>query len=130
MSCPYQTDRRSQPEKLNDLNVIHITGTKGKGSTSAFADSIIRHAKPDWKVGMLRLSHCLGTRLNYFSGLYTSPHLVAVRERIRINGEPIAEELFAKYFFEIWERLQSNTTVSLWRPLPHHYVLLTFQEGP
>lgn len=84
------------PEKLNDLNVIHITGTKGKGSTSAFTDSIIRHAKPDWKVG-----------------LYTSPHLVAVRERIRINGEPISEELFAKYFFEVWNRLQSNTERAL-----------------
>ena len=45
-------------------------------------------------------------------GLYTSPHLVAVRERIRINGEPISEELFTKYFFEIWDKLQANTTVS------------------
>ncbi|KAJ3548458.1 hypothetical protein NMY22_g1254 [Coprinellus aureogranulatus] len=85
-----------KPERLNDLNVIHITGTKGKGSTSAFTDSIIRHAKPDWKVG-----------------LYTSPHLVAVRERIRINGVPISEELFAKYFFEIWDRLQANTARAL-----------------
>ncbi|KAI0650676.1 FolC bifunctional protein [Trametes meyenii] len=77
---------------LNKLNVIHITGTKGKGSTSAFTDSIIRRAQPDWKVG-----------------LYTSPHLVAVRERIRINGAPISEELFTKYFFEVWDRLKENT---------------------
>ncbi|KAI0638249.1 FolC bifunctional protein [Trametes polyzona] len=77
---------------LNKLNVIHITGTKGKGSTSAFTDSIIRRAKPDWKVG-----------------LYTSPHLVAVRERIRINGAPISEELFTKYFFEVWDKLKHNT---------------------
>ncbi|KAH9846974.1 FolC bifunctional protein [Lenzites betulinus] len=77
---------------LNKLNVIHITGTKGKGSTSAFTDSIIRRAQPDWKVG-----------------LYTSPHLVAVRERIRINGAPISEEVFTKYFFEVWDRLKQNT---------------------
>ncbi|KAI4525414.1 Mur ligase [Schizophyllum commune] len=79
-------------EDLNALNVVHITGTKGKGSTSAFTDSIIREAVPEWKIG-----------------LYTSPHLVAVRERIRVNGQPISEDNFAKYFFEVWDRLQANT---------------------
>lgn len=44
-------------------------------------------------------------------GLYTSPHLVAVRERIRINGKPIAEEAFARYFFEVWDRLEKNDVV-------------------
>ncbi|KAF7292353.1 Folylpolyglutamate synthase [Mycena chlorophos] len=68
---------------LNALNVIHITGTKGKGSTSAFTDSILREAHPEWKIG-----------------LYTSPHLIAVRERIRINGKPISEEDFSRFFFE------------------------------
>ncbi|TFK75772.1 FolC bifunctional protein [Pluteus cervinus] len=80
------------PSDLNTLNVIHITGTKGKGSTSAFTESIIRSCRPTWK-----------------TGLYTSPHLVAVRERIRINGAPIPESEFAKYFFEVWDRLQQNT---------------------
>ncbi|KZT71613.1 FolC bifunctional protein [Daedalea quercina L-15889] len=79
------------PEDLNKLNVIHITGTKGKGSTSAFTDSILRHAKPEWKVG-----------------LYTSPHLVAVRERIRINGAPLSEEQFSRFFFHVWDRLEHN----------------------
>lgn len=41
-----------QPDDLNSLNVIHITGTKGKGSTSAFTDSILRHARPGMKIGM------------------------------------------------------------------------------
>lgn len=44
------------------------------------------------------------------TGLYTSPHLVAVRERIRINGEPLSEEEFTRYFFEVWNLLQ-NTKV-------------------
>ncbi|KAG9015881.1 Folylpolyglutamate synthetase, partial [Tulasnella sp. 427] len=82
-----------RPEDLNKLNVLHITGTKGKGSTSAFCDSILRKSVPSWKVG-----------------LYTSPHLVAVRERIRVNGEPISEADFTQYFFEVWDRLQTNTT--------------------
>ncbi|KAH9947242.1 Mur ligase [Amylocystis lapponica] len=78
---------------LNRLNVIHVTGTKGKGSTCAFTNSILCHSRPDWKIG-----------------LYTSPHLVAVRERIRINGMPLSEEDFAKFFFEVWDRLENNTT--------------------
>lgn len=40
-------------------------------------------------------------------GLFTSPHLVAVRERIRVNSAPISEALFARYFFEVWDRLES-----------------------
>ncbi|KAF8624125.1 hypothetical protein AX15_006032 [Amanita polypyramis BW_CC] len=80
------------PHDLNRLNVIHITGTKGKGSTSAFTNSILHHARPDLKIG-----------------LYTSPHLVAVRERIRINGVPLSENDFTRYFYEVWDRLQENT---------------------
>jgi folylpolyglutamate synthase len=47
-------------------------------------------------------------------GLFTSPHLVSVRERIRINSNPISAPLFAKYFFEIWDLLESSAhTLSL-----------------
>ena len=41
-------------------------------------------------------------------GLYTSPHLRFVRERIQINNTPLSEELFAKYFFELWDRLEDT----------------------
>lgn len=34
-----------------------------------------------------------------------------MRERIRVNGEPLSEELFAKYFFEVWERLEADPKV-------------------
>lgn len=84
-----------QPADLNALNVLHVTGTKGKGSTSAFTDSILRSLAP-----------------NARTGLYTSPHMVAVRERIRIDGKPIEEEMFAQYFFEVWEKLERDTQVS------------------
>ncbi|KAF8341571.1 FolC bifunctional protein [Cantharellus anzutake] len=98
------------PEDLNRLNVIHVTGTKGKGSTCAFVDSLLRHSDPSWKVG-----------------LYTSPHLIAVRERIRINGEPISEELFARYFFDVWDRLENTTieTQEFRTPKPMYFKFLT-----
>ena len=52
---------------------IHIAGTNGKGSTAAFLESILRQA---------------GLR----TGLYTSPHLERINERIRVNGEEITDE--------------------------------------
>lgn len=41
-------------------------------------------------------------------GMYTSPHLRAVRERIQLDGASVSEELFAKYFFQVWERMESS----------------------
>jgi hypothetical protein len=49
---------------------------------------------------------------SYTTGLFTSPHLVSVRERIRINGIPIPEEDFVRFFYEVWDRLETNDTVS------------------
>ncbi|KAF6818751.1 folylpolyglutamate synthase [Colletotrichum sojae] len=77
---------------LDSLNVIHVAGTKGKGSTCAFTDSILAR-------------HRAARNTPKKVGLLISPHLIAVRERIRINGVPVSEELFARYFFEVWDRL-------------------------
>jgi folylpolyglutamate synthase len=41
-------------------------------------------------------------------GLYTSPHLRFVRERIKVNDQPISEALFAKCFWELWDRLEAT----------------------
>ena len=51
---------------------VHVAGTKGKGSTTAMVDSILRAA-------------------GYRTGMYTSPHLHTFRERIRIDGGLIPE---------------------------------------
>lgn len=40
--------------------------------------------------------------------MYTSPHLRAVRERIQLDGESLSESLFAKYFFQVWERMEAS----------------------
>lgn len=61
----------------NDFPTIHIAGTKGKGSTAAIISSILQKA-------------------GYKVGLYTSPHLITVRERVRINDADITKERFAK----------------------------------
>lgn len=76
-----------KPSDLNQLNVIHVSGTKGKGSSCAFAESILRR-------------HALKT------GFYSSPHLLAARERIRINGEPLSKKLFAKYFWSVYKQIE------------------------
>ncbi|SPO02535.1 related to folylpolyglutamate synthase [Cephalotrichum gorgonifer] len=82
------------PADLNRLNVIHISGTKGKGSTSALTSSILNAYR-------LSPHHRAPTRV----GLYTSPHLTSVRERIRLDESPISEALFARYFSDVWDSL-------------------------
>ncbi len=54
------------------FQAIHIAGTKGKGSTAAMAEAVLRAA-------------------GYRTGLYTSPHLHTFRERIQVGGELIPE---------------------------------------
>jgi folylpolyglutamate synthase/dihydropteroate synthase len=39
--------------------------------------------------------------------------MVSVRERIRVNGNPLSEEIFAQFFFEVWDALDANTKVWL-----------------
>ncbi|XP_017296613.1 folylpolyglutamate synthase, mitochondrial [Kryptolebias marmoratus] len=76
-------------EQLDHLNIIHITGTKGKGSTCAFTEQILRS-------------------YGFRTGFYSSPHLVQVRERIRINGQPVTKDLFTKYFWQVFGRLDET----------------------
>lgn len=90
-----------KPSDFNKLNLIHVTGTKGKGSTCAFTESILNQYRTS--------STSTVNPINKI-GLYTSPHLKNVRERIRINGNPINELKFTKYFFEVWDKLSSTTS--------------------
>ncbi len=60
------------------LKVIHVAGSKGKGSTAAQIASILIHA-------------------GYKTGLFTQPHLITPRERCRINSRLISEKEFAQY---------------------------------
>eukprot|EP00659_Diplonema_papillatum_P016308 gene16308-24986_t len=73
-------------DALKGLNVIHIAGTKGKGSTACMCEAMLR-------------------KLGYRTALYTSPHLISVTERLRINGAPMDEDAFTGYFFDVWDAL-------------------------
>src|SRR5574340_533778 len=57
--------------------IIHVAGTKGKGSVCALAASAL-------------------TAAGYKTGLYTSPHLLDFAERIQIDGQPIDHEAFVQ----------------------------------
>lgn len=91
------------PRDLDRLNIVHVAGTKGKGSTCAFVDSVLSRYRQ--KGGP-------AAGVPHKVGLFTSPHLIAVRERIRIDSSPISEELFAKYFFQVWDKLEANGDVA------------------
>ena len=64
------------------LRVIHVGGTNGKGSTCAFISSILREA-------------------DYRTGLYLSPYVNDVRERIQVDGKLISKREFAELVAEI-----------------------------
>jgi dihydrofolate synthase / folylpolyglutamate synthase len=70
------------------LKTVVIAGTKGKGSTAAMIASMVQAS---------------GLK----AGLYTSPHLCSIRERIRVNGELITEEDFASLVAELQPHLEA-----------------------
>jgi len=69
---------------------VHITGSKGKGSTAAMVASV--------------LSEC-----GYRVGLFTSPHLHIMRERIQIEGRPISPDKFADLVERLWPIAEGMT---------------------
>jgi dihydrofolate synthase/folylpolyglutamate synthase len=74
-----------QPQR--QFQSVHVAGTNGKGSTSAMLDSILRAA---------------GLR----TGLYTSPHLERINERIRLDGREISDQEFAAAFTRVQQAIE------------------------
>lgn len=91
-------DTRAFLKRLGDpdqkFRIIHVAGTNGKGSVCAYL-------------------RCMLEEAGYSVCVFTSPHLVDVRERFLIRGKLVEKEAFLKAFLEIynripWESLQDN----------------------
>ena len=91
----YNLDRISHLlERLGNphqhLKVVHVAGSKGKGSTATLISSILTHA-------------------GYRTGLFTSPHLVNPCERCCIDSNPIPGRMFADYVHRIKPEIEAIT---------------------
>jgi dihydrofolate synthase/folylpolyglutamate synthase len=73
------------------LQAVHVAGSNGKGSTSAMVEAVARAA---------------GLR----TGLYTSPHLSRFAERIRVDGAPVSDEVFARAIGAVIDRCPPDLT--------------------
>ncbi|MBI2872986.1 MAG: bifunctional folylpolyglutamate synthase/dihydrofolate synthase [Chloroflexi bacterium] len=78
--------RMGHPERC--APVVHIAGTKGKGSVAAMVTSVL-------------------TAAGYRAGLFTSPHLHIMRERVRIGRELVSEREFAELVESLWPVLEA-----------------------
>lgn len=104
MSQQYAEMVGLSPGELSKLSVVHVAGTKGKGSTSAYCESILRHN-------------------GFCTGFFSSPHLVSVTERIRINGIPLSTQKFSKFFWQVYDTLQEKKGEKM--NMPPYFVFLT-----
>ncbi len=79
--------RMGAPHRLP--GIVHIAGTKGKGSTAAMVESMLRAA-------------------GYSTGFYSSPHLHSFCERIRRDGQPVSPQRFAELVERVWPQHLAN----------------------
>src|SRR5687767_10729888 len=102
------------PQK--EFAAVQIAGTNGKGSTAIVLDSICRSAKID-------------------TGLYTSPHLISITERIRISGHDIEPEHFARLTARVKQAAEELVQEDELQTLPTFFehvtaiALLAFREA-
>ena len=88
----------------DELKIIHIAGTNGKGSTAAYMLSVFEEA-------------------GYRTGFYTSPELYRFSERIRINEDEISDEDTAYYATKIREAAEYMAESNLGNPSEFELVL-------
>lgn len=88
-------EKLGRPERA--FRSVHVAGTNGKGSTAAMIEAGLRAA-------------------GRHTGLYTSPHLVRINERIQVNGAPISDSDFCVAFEAVQqavEQLLASGTIEL-----------------
>jgi dihydrofolate synthase / folylpolyglutamate synthase len=97
-------ERMGRPDRAYPS--AHIAGTNGKGSTAAFLESILRHA-------------------GYRTGLYASPHLERINERIRVNGDEISDAAFAETFTRVQSLVEELLAAGKLRAHPTYFECVT-----
>lgn len=96
-------DRLGHPER--SYPVIHIAGTNGKGSTCAFLSSMLQAA---------------GCRV----GMFTSPHLIKINERMQINGKDISDNEWTEVFTEVMQAVDKAKQDGIAHPSFFEFVFL------
>ena len=84
--------------------VIHVAGTNGKGSVCAYLDAMLRAE---------------GEK----TGLFTSPHLISINERIAVNGAPVSDGEFVRLFESALEAVRRMETAGLQHPTFFEFLL-------
>nr|GFB88470.1 folylpolyglutamate synthase-like isoform X1 [Tanacetum cinerariifolium] len=87
------------------IRVLAVYMYTMKGSTCVFTEAILRN-------------------YGLHTGLFTSPHLIDVRERFRLDGEDISKEKFLTYFWWCWDRLKAKCSDDMPMPTLFHFLAL------
>ena len=124
LDIPFWTKKKNTLEQVRafleelgnpdeELQIIHVAGTNGKGSVCADFTSVLREA-------------------GYHVGTFVSPHLVDIRERFLLDGIPVAEEIFERSFQKVLSAVQMMTSRGYCHPTFFEFVFLMamviFQE--
>lgn len=118
LNIPMFAREKHRPDKLREfletlgnpdreINIIHVAGTNGKGSVCAFLESVfrIRHGS---------------------TAMFTSPHLVDVRERFRFDGRMVSEEEFLGAFLEVYHAAEALGKRGVTHPTFFEFAFLMF----
>lgn len=87
--------------------IIHIAGTNGKGSVCAFLSAVLREA-------------------GFSTAVFTSPHLLSVKERFSFNGQDAEDEIFLHAFYTIQDKLNEFEEKGLGHPSYFEFLFLMF----
>lgn len=124
LDIPFWTKKKNTLEQVRafleelgnpdeELQIIHVAGTNGKGSVCADLTSVLREA-------------------GYHVGTFVSPHLVDIRERFLLDGIPVSEEIFERSFQKVLSAVQMMTSRGYCHPTFFEFVFLMamviFQE--
>lgn len=88
-----------------NMKIIHVAGTNGKGSVCAYLQSILLKA---------------GKK----TAMFTSPHLVKINERFRMNGSPVSDEAFTEAFETVYQYVKKAEAQGIAHPTFFEYLFL------